>query len=151
MMYNLLKFIHVVSIAIWFGGMVSMMILNRLLVGAGDAAAAQAIGRQGRGLSFRLFIPAVVVTLITGVGMVQVNDIGFGTLWIVWGMVGLFVSLYIGAVLTGGTARKLAEQAARGEIDGAGIARVQRRIMMFGIINMLLLLTVIWAMVAKPS
>ena len=108
------------------------------------AASRSAGARPGSPLS-------VVVTLITGVGMVQVNDIGFGTLWIVWGMVGLFVSLYIGAVLTGGTARKLAEQAARGEIDGAGIARVQRRIMMFGIINMLLLLTVIWAMVAKPS
>lgn len=151
MLYNLLKFIHVTSMAVWFGGLVTMLILNRLLVGAGDGAAAQAIGRQGRGLSFRLFLPAVAVTLITGVGMVQVNDIGFGTPWIAWGMVGLFVSLYIGAVLTGGTARKLAQQAARGEIDGAGIARVQRRITMFAIVNMLLVLTVIWAMVAKPS
>ena len=151
MLYNLLKFIDVVSIAVWFGGMVTMLILNRLLIGAGDAAAAQSIGRQGRGLSSRLFLPAVAVTLITGVGMVQVNDIGFGTLWIVWGMVGLFVSLYIGAVLTGGTARKLAEQAARGEIDGAGIARVQRRIMLYALVNTLLLLTTIWAMVAKPS
>lgn len=151
MLYNLLKFIHVASMAVWFGGLVTILTLNRLLVGAGDGAAAQAIGRQGRGLTFRLFLPAVAVTLITGVGMVQVNDIGFGTPWIAWGMVGLFVSLYIGAVLTGGTARKLAAQAARGEIDGAGIARVQRRIMMFGLINMLLVLTVIWAMVAKPS
>ena len=151
MLYNLLKFIHVTSMAVWFGGLVTMLILNRLLVGAGDGAAAQAIGRQGRGLSFRLFLPAVAVTLITGVGMVQVNDIGFGTPWIAWGMVGLFVSLYFGAVLTGGTARKLAQQAARGEIDGAGIARVQRRITMFAIVNMLLVLTVIWAMVAKPS
>jgi hypothetical protein len=99
----------------------------------------------------RLFMPAVLITLITGIGMVQVGELSFGLLWIVWGMVGLLVSMFIGAVLTGGAARKLAEQAARGEIDGAGIARVQRRIMTFAVINTLLMLTIIWAMVAKPS
>ncbi len=151
MLYNTLKFIHVASIAVWFGALVTLLILNRMLVRAGDGAAAQAVARQSPVLSSRLFIPAVVVTLITGIGMVQVNDIGFGTLWVIWGMAGLFLSMFIGAVLTGGAARKLGAQAARGEIDAAGIARGQRRIMTFAIINMVLVLSIIWAMVAKPS
>ena len=151
MLYNLLKFVHVASIAVWFGGLVTMLTLNRLLVKAGDGAASQAIGRQGQGISMRLFMPAMLLTLITGIGMVQVGQLSFSLLWIVWGMAGLFVSLFIGAVLTGAAARKLAGQAARGEIDAAGVARAQRRMMAFAILNMLLLLSIIWAMVAKPS
>jgi uncharacterized membrane protein len=151
MLYNVLKFIHVASIAVWFGGLVTLLTLNRLLIRAGDNAAVQAIGRQGQGISARLFLPAVLVTLITGIGMVQVGQLGFGTLWIVWGTIGLVVSMFIGSVLTGGAARKLAAQAARGEVDAAGIARVQRRILTAAIVNMLLLLSIIWAMVAKPS
>ena len=151
MLYNVLKFIHVASIAVWFGGLVTLLTVNRLLIRAGDTAATQAIGRQGQGISMRLFLPAVLVTLITGIGMVQVGQLGFGTLWIVWGTIGLVVSMFIGTVLTGGAARKLAARAARGEVDAAGIARVQRRILTVAIVNMLLLLSIIWAMVAKPS
>ena len=151
MLYNTLKFFHVASIAVWFGALVTLMILNRLLIRAGQATAAQAVGRQSPALSTHLFFPAVGVTLITGIGMVQVNDISFGAVWVIWGMIGLLVSMFIGAVLTGGAARKLGAQVARGEIDAAGIARAQRRIMTFAIINMVLVLSIIWAMVAKPS
>ena len=151
MLYTLLKVVHVTSIAVWFGGLVTMTLLNRLFVGLGDTATVQAIGRQGGRLSSRLFLPAVLTTLITGIGMVQAGDLSFGAPWIVIGMTGLFISMFIGAVLTGGAARKLAGQIAGGELDGPGIARAQRRILAAAIVNMLLLLVIIWAMVAKPS
>lgn len=151
MLYTLLKFIHVASIAVWFGALVTLTVLNRLFTRVGDTATVQAIGRQGGALSSRLFLPAVLTTLITGIGMVQSGDLSFGTPWVVAGIVGLIISMYIGAVLTGGAARKLGGQIARGEIDGPGIARAQRRILMAGVVNMLLLLVIIWAMVAKPS
>jgi uncharacterized membrane protein len=150
-MYNLLKFIHVTSIAVWFGGLVTMLLLNRLFTSAGDHATVQAIGRQGARFSTRLFLPAVLTTLITGIGMVQINDLGFGTTWIMWGIIGLVASMVIGGALTGGTARKLGARIAAGDIDPPTIAAMQRRMLMFAILNMLLLLSIIWAMVAKPS
>jgi uncharacterized membrane protein len=150
-MYNILKFIHVTSIAVWFGGLVMLLLLNRVFIGAGDQGTAQAIGRQGGKFGTRLFLPALVVTLITGIGMVQLHDLGFGTPWVVWGIIGLVASMILGGVLTGATARKLAERVAAGTVDGATIAATQRRILMFTVINMFLLLSVIWAMVAKPS
>jgi uncharacterized membrane protein len=150
-MYNTLKFIHVASIAIWFGGLVTLLIMNRLFVAAGDHSTVQAIGRAGGKLGPRLFLPAVALTLITGIGMVQVNDLGFGTTWILWGIIGLVASMVIGGALTGATARKLAAKVAAGTVDPATIAATQRRLLMFAIFNMLVLLSVIWAMVAKPS
>ena len=83
--------------------------------------------------------------------MVQVGDLSFGNTWIIWGIIGMTLSFIIGAVFTGGAARKLGQQAARGEIDAAGIAAAQQRIYMFAMINIIVLLSVIYAMVAKPA
>jgi uncharacterized membrane protein len=151
MTYTLLKFVHIASIALWFGGLVTLLVLNRLLSGAGETAGLQSLARHGQRISMRIFLPAVITTLITGIGMVQIAHYGFGRVWVIWGMVGLVVSMIIGGVLTGGTARKLGQRIARGDIDAAGIAALQRRIMMFALLNITLLLSIIWAMVAKPD
>ena len=151
MLYTILKFVHVVSMAVWIGGMFMMLLLNRRFIAAGEVAIAQAIGRQGAFLSTRVFLPAVLTTLVTGIGMVQVGKLSFTITWIVWGMVALVASMIIGAVFTGGAARKLAARAAAGQVTASEMAAAQRRILMFAIINILLLLSTIWAMVAKPS
>lgn len=150
MLYLILKFVHVLSMAVWLGGLIMMLLINRLLTRAGETAALQAFGRQGARLSSLVFIPAMVVTLITGIGMVHAGDLSFGSAWIIWGMIGLVFSVILGAVLTGGAARKLGARVARGEIDAAGIAAAQRRIMMFALLNLLLLVSIVGAMVFKP-
>ena len=149
-MYNVLKFLHVLSIIAWIGGIFTMLLLNRLFAKAGEPSAMRTLGQQGAALSMRVFMPAMLTAVITGVGMVQVADIGFGSLWIVWGLVGLAASFILGGVLTGGTARKLGRQLANGEIDMAGAAAVQRRLLLFATLNLLLLLSIVWAMIAKP-
>jgi uncharacterized membrane protein len=151
MLYTTLKFIHVVAIAVWFGGLVTMLTLNRILQKSGDRAAMQALGRQGGTVSMRLFMPAVVVTLLTGIGMVQSGDLSFGSTWVLWGIIGTVVSFILGGIFTGAAARKLGQQLARGEIDAAGAAAAQRRILYAALLNMLLLLSIVWAMVAKPG
>ena len=149
--YTVLKFIHVVSMAVWIGGMIVMLLLNRRFIRIGEMAVAQAIGRQGAFISTRVFLPAVLTTLITGIGMVQVGKLSFGLTWIAWGITALILSMIIGAVFTGGAARKIAERAARGEVTPDQMAAAQRRILMFAILNILLLLSTIYVMVAKPS
>jgi uncharacterized membrane protein len=151
MLYSILKFVHIAGIAVWFGALFTLFTVNRLLVSRGEMAAASVVGRLGASLSTRLFLPAVIIVLITGIGMVQINELSFGLAWIVWGIVGLATSMLIGAVFTGGAARKLGQAIAKNEIDAAGIAAAQRRIMMFAILNMVLLLSIMWAMVAKPA
>ena len=151
MLYTILKFIHVLAMAVWLGGLVAMLTLNRILTATGDSALIRGFSRVGAALSMRLYMPAMLITLVTGIGMVQVAEIGFGTKWIVWGIVGLIGSFILGGVLTGGTARKLGQKLAKGEIDAAGAAAVQRRILTYAILNVLLLSSIVWAMVAKPS
>src|SRR5688572_7380840 len=150
-MYNILKFVHIVSIIVWIGGLTMLFALNRRVARLGKPELARALGEQGGPLSMILFMPALVLTVITGIGMVQVGRLGFSQTWILWGIIGTVVSFVVGGVLTGGTARKLGQQLARGEIDAAGAAAVQRRLTIFVILNLLVLLSIVWAMVTKPT
>jgi uncharacterized membrane protein len=150
-LYNFLKFLHVVSVIVWVGGMIMLIVLNRRLARLGDANIMRALGQQSGALSMVLFLPSVLLVVVTGIGMVQVADIGFGRTWVLWGLIGTVASFIIGGALTGGTARKLAQQLQRGEIDQAGAARVQKRIMMYALVNMVLLISIVWAMVTKPA
>ena len=151
MVYTVLKFIHVVSIAIWLGGLITMLTLNRVLQRAGDPAAMQALGRQGGVISMRLFMPAVLMTVITGIGMVQSGHLTFRSTWVMWGIAGTVVSFVLGGIFTGAASRKLGRQLASGAISAADAARVQQRILLAVILNLLVLLSVVWAMVAKPG
>ena len=150
-MYNTLKFIHIISVIVWIGGMIMLTVLNGRLAKSGPPEAVRALGQQSGALSMTLFLPAVLLTVITGIGLVQVGRLGFGQKWILWGIIGAVVSFIVGGVLTGGTARKLAQQIARGEVDAAQVAAVQRRIMVFVFVNLLVLLSIVWAMVFKPN
>ena len=150
-MYNTLKFVHIVSVIVWIGGMIMLTVLNRRLAKSGPPEAVRALGQQSGALSMTLFLPAVLFTVVTGIGLVQVGQLGFGQKWILWGIFGAVVSFIVGGVLTGGTARKLAQQIARGEVDAAQVAAVQRRIMVFVILNLLVLLSIVWAMTFKPN
>jgi protoporphyrinogen IX oxidase len=150
MPYTILKFLHVASIAVWFGGVVTLVMLNRLIVGTGDDSLMKGLGRMAGAISMRLFGPAMMVAVIAGIGLVQMGDLSFGSLWIIWGIVGTVLSFVLGGVLTGGTARRLGEQIATGKIDAAGIAATQKKLLMYAVLNILLLLSIIWAMVAKP-
>src|SRR5687767_9084626 len=99
-MYNILKFVHIVSIIVWIGGLTMLFLLNRRVAKLGKPELARALGEQGGPLSMMLFMPAVVITLITGIGMVQVGRLGFSQTWILWGIIGTVVSFVVGGVLT---------------------------------------------------
>jgi uncharacterized membrane protein len=150
-MYNFLKFLHVVSVILWVGGMFMLLLLNRRLVRLGQPEVVRALGQQSGAVSMLVFMPAVLVAVVTGIGMVQVGNLRFGSTWVMWGIIGAIASFIIGGVLTGGAARKLARQQAAGEIDAAGAAAVQRRMLMFAFLNLAILLSIVWAMVVKPA
>jgi len=151
MPYIILKFIHVASISAWIGGIITLLLLNRLFQRSESPAVMHGFARQAGVLSMRLFMPAAIITLISGIGMVQVGKLSFGATWVMWGIGGIFASMIIGGALTGRAGRRVGELIARGDADPAAIAAEQQKILTFALLNILLLLSIVWAMVAKPG
>jgi uncharacterized membrane protein len=147
----LLHFLHVLSVIVWFGGVLTLNVLA-VRVGRGADRSVQAAVLRLSDLYGRAVIaPAGALTLITGILLVNEHDLAFSTLWVAWGLVGLFVSVILGATLIRAThvdLRRVTEAAATD--DRRRLAR-QRRAAVLYFINVLILLSIVWVMVVKPT
>lgn len=97
--------------------------------------------------------PAAVVVLLTGLVLVAQDDASLSDFWVVWGLTAVFLSLALGATLIRATNAELRRLATATTADNPRWPRLQRRAAtLYGInLLLLLLLSVVWAMVFKPT
>lgn len=149
-LYLLLKFVHVAAVTIWVGGVVALAVLNAQMGRSGDAAAMAALGKQSEAFGKTVIGPAMIVVLVAGLWMAGQFGIPFTSLWIIWGLVGGVLFIVIGVVAIGRTGAELG-QLARTAGDAATIAALRQRLRLLNALSILVLLSVVWAMVFKPT
>src|SRR5262245_55100196 len=72
-LYNLLKYLHVLAVVVWFGGVIMFVTLQARLAASRDPVAMRAFSAQGKFLGMAVFGPSAAITLITGIAMVKVG------------------------------------------------------------------------------
>jgi putative copper export protein len=150
-MENLFKFLHVLAFIIWVGGVLTVNVLQ-VLTGRGHDRAAQASLLRLSDLYGRAVIaPAAALTLLTGLVRVEQIDVGYGTFWVAWGIAAVIGSLALGATLIRATNAELRRVAADAPADDPRWPRLQRRVATLYGVNLLLLLSAVWAMEFKPT
>ena len=96
---TLLHFLHVLSVIVWFGGVLALNVLA-VRVGSGPDRAAQAsLLRLSDVYGRAVIAPAGILTLITGLLLIGEHDLPLSTLWVAWGLIGLLLSVGLGATL----------------------------------------------------
>lgn len=146
MFYTLLKFIHVTGAIVWVGGSIVLGTMTLRVLYREDRAALVHLLRQNAFVGQILLGPSAGVTLLAGLGMMAIAW-HRPTLWIAWGFIGLFVSMFIGAVLM----RRELEVLAPGAAEAADPLRVRSRLTTATAVNAVLLLSTVAAMVFKPT
>jgi uncharacterized membrane protein len=150
-MENFFKFLHVLAVIVWVGGVLTVNVLQ-VLTGKGHDRAAQASLLRLSELYGRAVIaPAAALTLLTGLVRVEQIDVGYGTFWVVGGIAAVIGSLAIGATLIRATNAELRRVAADAPADDPRWPTTQRRAVTLYGINLLLLLSAVWAMEFKPT
>ena len=150
-LYLLLKFLHVAGVIVWVGGAVTLVVLNSRMAATGDAAAMAALGRQSEAVGAAVIGSAAVLAVLAGFGAAGVGRWSFGLLWIVWGIIGFILSMLIGVVAVQRTAKELSGLAREAGPGDSRVASLQGRMRTLNAINLLLLASVVWAMVFKPT
>jgi len=146
-MENLFKFLHVLAVIVWVGGVLTVNVMQ-VLVGRGDDRAAQAaLLRLGDLYGRAVIAPAAALTLLTGVVRVEQIDVGYGTFWVAWGIGAILLSIALGATLIRATNAALRRLVAD---DPRWPTLLRRAATLYGI-NLLLLLSALWAMEFKPT
>ncbi|HET7370477.1 MAG TPA: hypothetical protein VFK45_06520 [Gammaproteobacteria bacterium] len=146
MVYNLFLFLHIAAVIVWIGGAFALVVLNGRIANEPDPAAAAVLNRQVAYFGRTVFGPAVMTTLAAGIVMVAVSGMGM-PLWVIWGVAGLIASSLIGAIPERRAGQALAALHGKG---GTQWLALRRRMTLLSTVNLLLLLSVVWAMVFKP-
>jgi hypothetical protein len=144
---DILLILHIAGAGAWLGANIVQALAPPLAAKQGPAAQAGWY-RIAAKLSSRLYMPAAILILITGIWMVLLNDAyGFGTLFVTIG----FGMIIVGAILGILVFDRGSEQAAtaiEGGDQGA-IRSATGRLAGFGVLDTLLLLFTITAMVLR--
>jgi uncharacterized membrane protein len=149
-LYLLLKFVHVVAAIVWVGGVIALTLINARLTLEREPAALRVVGRQSAAFGQRVLAPASVTTLLAGVALVPVMRAGF-PLWMAWGLAGILVSVLLGAVLLRPVVLRIMQMAEGERIDEIAWGETRRRMIVLNAVNVLALLSTVWAMVFKPT
>jgi uncharacterized membrane protein len=148
---NLFHFLHQLSAIVWLGGLLAVNVLQVRLGSRQDRAAQESLLRQTDLYGRAVIAPAAAITLLTGLVLIVQEDLALSDLWVAWGLIGLLLSLALGATLIRVTNAQLRRLAADPALEQPQWPAQQRRAAILFAINLLLLLSVVWAMVFKPT
>ena len=151
--YELLKFLHILAIGLWFGSGLAIMVMATRALKTGGGSGFGPFAINAGWWAGRAHPAAGVVLLLTGFGMVGDSDfVDFGDTWVWLGLVGLIAACGVGGALIGRSSDELSKQL---ESTGGQFSEAQRplaeQVVLYARIELAVLVLVIADMVAKPG
>lgn len=148
--FAVFKLIHVSVAVFWVGGGILLTVLALWAQTKNDPDELATIAGQAAFIGERFFAPAGLVVLAMGITMVINDHIGFGTTWVIIGLVGYAMTFTTGVAFLSPRAKRIAELL---ETKGAAAAETQaaiREILLIARIDVGVLLIVVADMLLKP-
>jgi uncharacterized membrane protein len=145
---SLLKFAHVIAAVLWVGGGFTTIIAGVVLAGRSTAQTQLAIVQAVTLLAPRLFVPASIFTLASGVALLFVAGWGWQP-FTVLGLAGVLFTATFGALVLGPSCERALKLADTHGAESAipALRRVQRLAMMDYAVQF----AIVFLMVVKPS
>jgi uncharacterized membrane protein len=148
--FAVFKLIHVSVAVFWVGGGLTLTALALWAQTKNDPEEMATIARQAAFVGEKLFAPAGLVVLAMGITMVINDHIGFGTTWVIIGLVGYAATFTTGIAFLAPRAKRVAVLL---DTKGAAAAETQaaiREILLIARIDVGVLLIVVADMLLKP-
>ena len=148
--FAVFKVIHVGVAVFWVGGGILLTVLALWAQTKDDPEELATVARQASFVGERFFAPAGLVVLAVGITMVINDHIGFGTTWVIIGLVGYATTFTTGIAFLAPRAKRLANLL---ETKGAAAAETQaaiKEILLIARVDVGVLLLVVFDMLMKP-
>jgi uncharacterized membrane protein len=149
--YALLKVVHVVSAVVWIGGNTALVVVMARLLRARDRGTLAGLVPQASKYGHSFGAPSSMLVLLTGIAMVAIGRIGFGTFWVLWGFGGIVLHFIFGALVMSRRSMAFAAAASATPVDDAQLVSAGGALRRAGFLYLLLMVSVIVAMVVKPT
>jgi uncharacterized membrane protein len=148
--YAFFKAIHVTFAVIWVGGGVSIMINGIRAQRETDPRGIVTVAQQAAFLGEKVFAPAGLVVFVMGIAMMVNTNWGWGSFWIVLGLIGYAATFTVGIAVLSPLAKRIDASAQDNGPDHPETLALIDRILLIGRFDVAILLIVILDMVTKP-
>jgi uncharacterized membrane protein len=146
--FLLFKTLHVISAIVWLGGGLSLVLLAFLFARRPDPADLLGVIRLVAFLGPRLFLPASILTLLTGLAATHTGGFGWPA-WVVLGLAGIAVTAVLGALKLGPACDKVI---ALSDSKGAQAARPEMvKLLPLARFDYTTQFAIVFLMVTKPD
>jgi len=142
------KFVHVVLAIVWLGGGFALMLAGGLIGRKGRPAEVLGLLRIVSLLGPRLFLPASLATLASGLTLVLLGGLGWAA-WVVLALAGIAFTAGFGALVLGPGADAALALADRGNPAAAVVQA--RRLFRLARLDYAVQFAIVFLMVAKPG
>jgi hypothetical protein len=148
---NLFHLLHQLAAIIWLGGVLAVNVFQLRLGRRRDRAAQLSLLRLANFYGQAVIAPAAAVVLVTGLILVAQTHVAWSASWVIWGIAGILASLVLGATLIRATNAELTRIAADTAPGNPRWLTLNGRAARLYGINLIVLLSVLWAMVFQPT
>ena len=145
-MRNVLLILHILGAGAWFGGNMVQLLVNPRIGESGSTVAAHWLRTTAR-FGTRLYTPAAVLILVTGIWLVLITPYEFSDVFVSIGFLVVIAGAALGMAVFGPTGRKAADAHESGDAQTAQIA--ERRLAGFGSLDTVLVVVAITVMVLR--
>jgi uncharacterized membrane protein len=145
--YEFLLFVHIAAVVIWLGGAFTFQMYGLVVRRGGDPEEmARFAGRAGM-LGERMFVPASLVVVLAGIGLMVDGNWDWDQLWVIFALVTFAASFVTGLFVITPIAKRIP---AAGPTTPAGQALIQRLFTILRV-DLAYMYAIVFAMVVKPT
>ena len=145
--YEFLLFVHITAAVIWLGGAFTFQMYGFVVRRGGDPEEmARFAGRAGS-LAERMFVPASLVVILAGIGLMIEGNWDWGQLWVIFALVTFAASFLTGVLVISPMAKRIPVV---GPTTPAGQALIERLFTILRI-DLCFMYAIVFAMVVKPT
>jgi uncharacterized membrane protein len=148
--YELWLFLHITAAMVWIGGAVAIQVFGVLTKRAADPAKTAFFARNVSITVMRVFLPAAVVVLLAGIGLVENGSWDWGEPFIGWGLV---LWAVVALVAFGYLARARSRAGAQLELEGPSpaLGLRLRNLVWLSRALLVVLVVIVFLMTVKPG
>ena len=145
-----LHFAHVAGAILWVGGGVTLSVVGARARQSDNLAVIGEFARMLSYIGLRVFTPAVVVVLVSGVWLVLGSEWNFTQPWVLLALGAFVLAFLIGAVYLSRSAIQLERAAIQNADLPAARQGLRRWLVGYGVV-LIILVFALWDMIFKPG
>ncbi len=150
-LYHVILFIHVGSAAVWLGAAVVLELLEWQIAHASSRKRLKTLIERQVWFGPRVFMPAGLSTIFSGLALVALGSMGFSRLWVVVALLGVAGTAVISVGVLGRAALRLSSLVENSASSEEEIHTNLIRLKVFAQIDLAILVWILFDMVMKPE